>query len=208
MPAANLLPSADEAAQDQFAMGTLFETQFDPEFVEVQIPPEPAATNLLPSADEATLDKYALGALFVIQFIPELVEVKINGLGNGANGIITNLVPSAEEAIEDKLPWSVVLNVRKEFVNSSLPGCFHAFTSGPTMKKRLRHIGYFRVSRDSQGIDGKAFGEIGQSPRQKADFKFSHWRKVLHCKLPRKLMNKKSPFTRPKAQLSSASQGG
>jgi len=32
-----------------------------------------------------------------------------------------------------------------------LPGHFHAFTSVPTMK---RHIGYYRVSRDSQKIDG------------------------------------------------------
>jgi DNA invertase Pin-like site-specific DNA recombinase len=40
---------------------------------------------------------------------------------------------------------------QKEFINSSLPGRFHAFTSGPMMK---RFIGYYRVSRDSQKIDG------------------------------------------------------
>ena len=40
---------------------------------------------------------------------------------------------------------------RKEFVNRALPGHFFAFTSGPVIKK---YIGYYRVSRDSQKIDG------------------------------------------------------
>ena len=47
-----------------------------------------------------------------------------------------------------------VFYLRKEFVNSSLPGISWAVTSGPMMKRHTRHIGYFRVSRDSQGIDG------------------------------------------------------
>jgi DNA invertase Pin-like site-specific DNA recombinase len=44
--------------------------------------------------------------------------------------------------------------LRIDFVNFRLPGHFYAFTSGPMMKRHTRHIGYFRVSRDSQKIDG------------------------------------------------------
>lgn len=87
VPAANVVPSADEAMQDQISLDAPLGCQVVPELVEVKIGPlvtdsraidgvaPTTATNLFPSAEEATAIKFLLGTLFDIQSMPAFVEV-------------------------------------------------------------------------------------------------------------------------------------
>jgi hypothetical protein len=72
--ATSLVPSAEEATDDQEPSGALLCVQVVPESVEV-IKPLPAATSLVPSAEEASDDQELLGALVCIQVAPEFVVV-------------------------------------------------------------------------------------------------------------------------------------
>ena len=70
----NLVPSADEATQNQSPPGTLFDAQVNPEFVEVETMLSATATNLVPSAEDATENQKASGALVFVQVVPEFIE--------------------------------------------------------------------------------------------------------------------------------------
>jgi hypothetical protein len=81
--AINLAPSADEATDHQYSLGTLLGTQVAPEFVEVKIivdgycgveSPPGTATNFVPSADEATETHTFWGAAVSTQVVPAFVE--------------------------------------------------------------------------------------------------------------------------------------
>jgi hypothetical protein len=65
-----LTPSADEATEDQFAIGALVNVQVAPEFVESEIL-ENIATNLVPSDEPAMKNPPPPKA---VQFAPEFVE--------------------------------------------------------------------------------------------------------------------------------------
>ena len=75
MVAANLVPSDDEAMDDQFSGFNAPEADHDfPELLEVQMPLLLiVAANFVPSDDEATQVQNAVGALLTVQVVPELV---------------------------------------------------------------------------------------------------------------------------------------
>jgi hypothetical protein len=71
-----LLPSAEEATEDQGLLGVDVGFQAAPKFVEVYIGHRPAtATNLVPSSEEATDPQLLSGAVVWVQVAPELLEV-------------------------------------------------------------------------------------------------------------------------------------
>jgi hypothetical protein len=71
-----IFPFADEAAPHQRRLGTLFEVQLLPAFVDVKIWPVPStAKSLFPSAEEATPFHAESVMPVVVQEDPEVVEV-------------------------------------------------------------------------------------------------------------------------------------
>jgi hypothetical protein len=89
VPAASVVPFAEDAMQDQVSLGAPLCCQVTPELVEVKMGPLVAgpgpgfvvsvapttATNLFPSAEEATAVKLLFGTLFDTQSTPAFVEV-------------------------------------------------------------------------------------------------------------------------------------
>src|SRR5437660_12856154 len=71
--ATSLVPSADEATENQSNMGALVESQVKPELVETIIGPGPlaTATNFAPSAEDATACQLATGAVVWVQSCAE-----------------------------------------------------------------------------------------------------------------------------------------
>ena|SRR5437867_984666 len=67
--ATSLVPSADDATENQSNIGTLVGNQVKPELVEIIIGPGPlaTATNLVPSAEEAIACQFPIGALVCVQ---------------------------------------------------------------------------------------------------------------------------------------------
>ena len=99
MTTTSFVPSDDEAtveAQFTLVSALVFLVQVFPEFVDVIIPPLPAATSLVPSDDEATEhQRWLANTLVTDQVIPEFVEMIIPSLPTA-----TSLAPSADEATE------------------------------------------------------------------------------------------------------------
>ena len=80
-------------------LGTLFEVQVIPAFVEVEMPLPLSATSLVPSADEATQTQL-LGEAVSAHVRPEVVETKMcpEVVGVSACAAAASTVPSADEA--------------------------------------------------------------------------------------------------------------